>query len=124
MKKEQLKQIIKEEIQSILKEKITNNIWNSYQMIVFNVLPNEKVIEELIHQALNSKSVSPESKESWEKEGIKKFAKNFVVPFSFSTPTLCLYIDPTYNSLSWGSDYSSVLKKHPSITPINYSEIV
>jgi hypothetical protein len=123
MKQSQLKQIIKEEIKKILKEEITNNIWDSYQMIIFDVLPNKEVIEDLILKAINSNLVTPKSKESWEKKGIKKFAKEFVVPFSFSTPTLCLYIDPTYNSLNWGSDPSSVLKKNPTIPSINYSEI-
>ena len=50
MKHSKLKQIIKEEIQKILNGESSNNIWDSYQMIIFDTLPSRETAKQRLQE--------------------------------------------------------------------------
>jgi len=125
MKHSELKQLIREEIQKVLNSESSNNIWDSYQMIIFDTFPSIETAKKLIHQALET----PRPNERyWHKMAINDEAYKISKPSRLLRPEdhQYLYINPENGGLWSGNEnpnYKKTLQLHPSITPIKYSEI-
>jgi len=125
MKKSELKQLIKEEIQKVLNGESSNNIWDSYQMIIFDVLPSRETAKKLILQALET----PRSNERyWYESSINDAADMISQPSRLlrKEDYPYLYINPDNNGLWRGNEnpnYKKTLSLYPSIKSIKFSEI-
>lgn len=109
----------------LLKEEFSNNIWDSYQMVIFDIPPSKEIAKKIIYQAFET----PRTNERyWYDSAIDDEADKIVNPSQLLRPEdyPYLYINPNNNGLWSGNEhpnYKKTLSLHPSIKAINFSEI-